>query len=185
MEFLEVIENRKSIRAYEKKEVSDELIRKIIECGHKAPTAGNLQPWEFIIVKNNENKRKIVNTTFVGNNFDGSIRQEWLMTAPVFIVVVANKERSEKKYGEKALKTLIYLDCSACIENMLLAAVNFRLASCYISGFREEELAKVLELPAGYEVIGFLPIGYQKGKAVSRPKLEVNTLIYKEKFQKK
>lgn len=184
MEFWDVIEKRRSVRLYEDTSVDDSFINQIIICGHKAPSAGNIQPWEFIVVKDKTTKRQIVDTTYVSNNYESPTRQEWLMNAPVFIVVVVNKEKSFQKYGEKALRTLIYLDCSACIENMILAAINIGLATCYISGFRETELSRVLDLPKNYETIGFISLGYQKGTAVIKPKSDLNIKIHYERFSK-
>ncbi len=183
MDFLKVIEKRRSIRAYMDKMPSDEDVLSIIQCGHRAPTGGNIQPWEFIIIKDQEVKRAVVDTTYVGNDYDGLRHQEWIMQAPVIIAVLANKSKSYARYGEKALESLIYLDCSACIENMLLAAVNLGLGSCYISGFREDELAKALKLPENYKRIAFLPLGYQKGDAVINPKADISNIIHYDFFQ--
>ena len=182
MEFKVVVNKRRSIRSYKDKAVSDSQILELIELGHKAPTAGNIQPWEFIIVKNEENKRKITDTTFRGNDFDGDLHQEWMMEAPVFIVFCANRERAYARYKEKALKTLIYLDLSACIENVILGAVDMGLDTCYISGFKEEKLREVLNLPVSHEAVAVLTVGYAKEDGVSRPKLPINDLIYYEKF---
>ena len=67
MEFYKVIKERISIRKYQKRNIDDTQLDYILECGHAAPTAGNLQPWEFIIIKDIAMKKKIINTTFVGN----------------------------------------------------------------------------------------------------------------------
>jgi len=182
MEFLQVIRNRLSVRNYQKKNIKDDQLQYILSCGHAAPTAGNIQPWEFIIVRNLKLKREIVNTTFVGNQELSLTHQEWLMNAPVFIVVCANLNRITNKYGNK-MKKLAYLDCSACIENMLLATVDLGLGSCYISGFREKELAKVLYLPEHLEVIAFLPIGYAKGQLKYRKKRPLKEAIHLESYK--
>jgi len=182
MDFDQVIAKRRSIRAYQAKEVPESLITKLLEYGHQAPSAGNLTPWEFIVVRDEQNKRRIVDTTFRGNQFDGEAHQEWLMQAPVFIVVIVNKAKSAARYHDKALKTLVYLDSSACIENMLLGAVNLGLASCYISGFREPELRAVLGLPDSHEVVAFLPIGYGATEGQMRPRTPLKDLIHHETF---
>lgn len=182
MDFNNVIVSRRSIRTFLNKDVSEDIVYKILEYGHAAPSAGNIQPWEFIIVRCEENKKDIVNTTFIGNNEASGKTQEWMLLAPVFIVVCANKQRSFERYGEKALKTLIYLDISACIENMLLGIVNLGLSSCYVSGFREEELSEILALPKTYEPIGILPIGYSAEVCFSRPKINLQNLIHYEGF---
>ncbi|KPU42333.1 albonoursin synthase [Oxobacter pfennigii] len=185
MEFMKAIEERMSIRSFKDKDVDDKLIEKILYCGNCAPSGGNLQPWEFIIIKNQKTKRKIVDATFIGNDFDGLKHQEWMMSAPVFIVVCADVERSRARYGKKAEESLIYLDCSACIENMLLAIVDLGLASCFVSGYREKELIKALSLPVDIRPLAILPIGHADIIPQKRKKKEVSAFIHYEDFGNK
>jgi len=180
MEFDKVVKNRVSIRKYQKRNIDESQLNYILECGHAAPTAGNVQPREFIVVRDVTIKRKIVDTTYVGNQKNASKHQEWLMDAPVFIIICANKDRIVAKYGEESMKKLIYLDCSASIENMLLAVVNLNLGSCYISGFRENELSQVLKLPSSHEVIAFIPIGYVEDTAIRRVKRPLKEVVHKD-----
>jgi nitroreductase len=182
MNFETIVMTRRSVRAYQDRDVSDAIVKKLLDYGHAAPTAGNLHPWEFIVVREPENRQAMVNCTFRGNDEHGTAHQDWLMQAPVLIAVVVNKARSAARYGDKALKTLIYLDSSACIENMLLGAVSLGLASCYISGFREPELNRVLGLPADYEAVALLPIGYGAEKGRARPKPALEELVHYETF---
>lgn len=184
MDFDTVVKKRRSIRSYTEREVPDSLIRTLLAYGHAAPSGGNLHPWEFIVVRDPGMKRRIVDTTYRGNDFDGTAHQAWLMEAPVFIVVVADKPKSAARYGEKAVQSLIYLDCSACIENMLLGAVHLGLASCYISGFREPELNAVLDLPEGFEVIAVLPIGYSEDEGRERPKTPLDEIVHQESYSR-
>lgn len=182
MEFLKVVERRTSVRTFTEKEVADDLIFQILSCGHKAPTAGNLQPWEFIIIKNPSLKQEIVKTTFVGNNEQSKKTQTWMLNASVFIIVCADVERSEARYGNKAAESLVYLDCSACVENMLLAIVDLHLASCYVSGFRESDLTSVLGLPSGVIPVAIIPIGYPAGQTEKRKKVQLESVIHYETF---
>lgn len=182
MKFDKVIARRRSVRSYEDRNIDDDMITLLLAYGHQAPSAGNLHPWEFIVVRDRAQRRRIVDTTFRGNDFDGTAHQEWLMEAPVLIVVVANRARSAARYGEKALKSLIYLDCSACIENILLGAVNLGLASCYVSGFREAELREVLGLPDTHEAIAVLPVGFGAVEGQARPKPPLADLVHYEHF---
>jgi len=181
----EAITNRMSIRSFTKGEVSNEMILEILRAGNCAPTAGNIQPWEFIIVREHLTKKEIVNTTFLGKDEQKGIPQKWMLLAPIFIVICADVDRSYNKYGEKSLKTLIYLDCSACIENMLITIVDLNLGSCYVSGFREKELSQILKLPANVIPIGILPVGYPNGMSIKRPKIDVESKIHYEWYNKK
>jgi len=182
LDFNKVVFGRRSIRTFSEKEVSEEQIYRLLEYGHAAPSAGNIQPWEFVIVRDYENKVAIVNTTYIGNNKLNGKPQEWILRAPVFIVVIANKEKSYNRYGEDALKTLIYLDTSACVENILLGAVELGLSSCYVCGFRKEELAKVLKLPETYEPIAILPVGYSNEFCLEKPKISLHDILHYETF---
>jgi nitroreductase len=182
MTFDEIIAKRRSIRSYADRDVPDTLITKLLEYGHAAPSAGNLHPWEFIIVRDAANRRAMVDTTFRGNDETGSAHQEWLMQAPVLIAVLINRAKSAARYGEKAAKRIVYLDGSACIENILLGAVSLGLASCYISGFREDELHALLGAPETHEVIAFLPIGYGAEEGKARPKTPLADLMHHETF---
>lgn len=182
MEFSEVVNKRKSVRSYTSEDVPDDLIIRILEDGHSAPTAGNVRPWEFVVVRDAANRRQIVESTYPGNREDSVKTQSWIMEAPVIIVVVCSRKMMRDKYGSKGVQKYIYLDCSACIENMLLSAVSMGLASCYISGFREAELGRRLDLPPDYEVIGLMPVGYEKGAAVGRYREPLENVIHFEKF---
>jgi len=183
MNFDDIISQRRSVRSYLDKEISYQLIHKILEYGHAAPSAGNIQPWEFIIIRDEENKKAIVDTTFIGNSEVDGKPQNWLLSAPVFIVVCANRDKVLKRYGKTSLDSLVYLDSSACIENMLLGAVYLGIASCYVSGFRKQEISQVLGLPEFYEPIGLLPIGYSAEACLSRPKIDIKEITHFERFK--
>lgn len=182
MNFNNVVKERRSVRTFLNKDVPPELIYQLLDYGHAAPSAGNIQPWEFIVVRNEGMKRSIVETTFIGRDEKDGKPQEWMMSAPVFILVCGNREKVRQRYGETSLHSLLYLDTSACIENILLGAVYLGLASCYVSGFREEELSKVMGLPKDYQSIAVLPIGYSNEFCFKRPKVPMQSIIHYERF---
>jgi len=182
MDFDTVVRARRSIRSYTDQDVPDAVISKLLAYGHAAPSGGNLHPWEFVVVRDEANRRAMVETTFRGNQENLDAHQDWLMQAPVLIAVVVNKAKSAARYGAKALKTLVYLDSSACIENILLGAVDLGLASCYISGFHEERLREVLALPESHEAVAFLPIGYGAEEGRARPKTPLAEVTHRERY---
>ncbi len=85
-----------------------------------------------------------------------------------------------KRYGRKGLDELVYLDCSAAVENMLLGAVHLGLASCYISGFREHEMSDALGLPETMQAIALLPVGYAAADGVARPSVPPESVTFRE-----
>ncbi|MGQ9781379.1 MAG: nitroreductase family protein [Nitrososphaeria archaeon] len=175
MEFEEVIYRRRSIRLFEDRAVGDEVIRKMIEHASKAPSGGNLQHWEFIVVKNKELIKKITRTTYTGN-IKTSAPQEWINNAPVVIIVCYTPRSVLARYGEEGRFGGI-LAMGAAIENILLSAVNLGLGACWVSGFRAEELTSIFNLPRSVEPVSIIPIGYPKKIPESPPKLPLDEIL--------
>jgi nitroreductase len=89
MDVLEAIKGRRSIRAFKNQNVSERIIEKLVDAGRWAPSAGNIQPWEFIIVRKPETKRALA---------EAALDQTFIEEAPVVIVVCANENCSSQKY---------------------------------------------------------------------------------------
>jgi len=160
LEFDRVINTRISVRNYLKKDVIIEDIESIIECGKRAPAACNLRALETMVISDESIKKEIVNTTYIGSNDNNDI-QSWMLRAPVFLVICMDMKKCREKYGEDNYKKDAYLNASASIENMLLKAVDLGLGSCYVTGFREKELAGFLNIDDNKEVIAILTLGYE------------------------
>ena len=92
MDVFEAISGRRSIRKFKKENVSDELIRKVVNAGIWAPSAGNVQAWEVVIVQDEEKRRKISETAYM---------RDFIAEAPVIMVSCANMERSSAVYGAR------------------------------------------------------------------------------------
>jgi len=174
MEVLECILTRQSIRAYDKKDVPNELIGQILEAGVNAPSAGNMQPWEFIVVKDKKIKKEIA---------DAALRQRHVEEAPVLITVCVDPEKSGLRYAERGKTLYCFQDTAAAIENMLLTAKALGLGSCWIGAFEEEKVKSILRIPAKLRPIAILSIGfpvpYEKPRKTSRIPFENITWIDK------
>lgn len=184
MDFHSVVQSRRSIRAYTSQEISDEQVRQVIQSGHAAPSGGNLKEWRFIVIRDPEQKRKVVQATYSRNN-ECNPPQEWLMAAPVIIAVAADLEIAARRYGRLGIDRLVYLDCASAVENMLLCAVDLGLASCFISGFREHEMAETLCLPPTVEAVALLPLGYAAVPGAKRPSVSESEVTYYESWGRK
>jgi nitroreductase len=173
LDILSIIKERRSIRKFKKQEVPDDIVEKLIEAATWAPSAGNIQPWEFIIIRKPETQKKLSNAAY---------RQTFIEQAPVTIVVCANEERSYQRYGPRG-KTLYCLqDTAAAAQNIHLTARSLGLGTCWVGAFNEEEVAKTIKTPATIRPIAIIPIGYPDEKPIPRqrrPKVEV---VHKEEF---
>ena len=163
MDVLEAIHKRRSIRDYTEQPVADELIWQIIEAGTWAPTSGNMQAWEFVIVKDPEARRKLVATTDAGIvSRAGVTTQTWIQDAPVVIVVCYDVKRMTARYGVKGREMLTLLDCMGCVQNMLLAATHLGLGTCCIVGFFPDKLKAALPIPKELTPMLLVTLGYPK-----------------------
>jgi len=140
MEYESLIDSifkRRSIRNYTEKEVENEKLVLLLKAAMADPTAGNRQPWEFIVVNNREKLNELKSTLRAGQ-----------YNARVAIVVCGNMNLAFSN-NDKEIWTQ---DCSAAIENMLIAAVKLDLGSVWIGLYTTlikcKPVCKVLNIPA-------------------------------------
>lgn len=161
MDVLEAIYKRRSIRSFTDQPVPDDIMYKILEAGTRAPSAGNMQAWEFVIIKDPTAKRKLVDTTDAGNTArEGVHTQEWIMQAPVVVVICYDVKRMTGRYGRKGRTLMTVMDCMLCVENMVLASTHFGLGTCCVVGFSPEKLKELLPIPKEITPLLLLPMGY-------------------------
>ncbi len=173
MDVLEAIRKRRSIRAYTSEEISEEDVKRLIEAARWAPSAGNIQPWEFVIVTNAETKRKLA---------DAALHQTFIEEAPVVIVVCANVALSSWGYGSRGANLYCLQDTAAATENILLAAHALGLAACWVGAFHEDEVAKVVNTPRNVRPVAIVPVGHPAEKPNARPKRSLREIVHYETF---
>jgi nitroreductase len=165
---LDNIYQRRSVRNYSDKEVSDEVIKEIIRAGTYAPTAVNKQPWRFVVVKN----RQLI------EEYDNRARKAFLAAYKdaehpdlVRYVQYLSKPTTRIFYGAPVL-ILVFAspdvindhDCALAAENMMLAAQSLGIGSCWIGlalglGY-DAEFLKEVGVPEGHKLIAPLIFGY-------------------------
>jgi len=173
LEVFEAIEKRRSVRAYTREEVSEEEVEKLIDAARCAPSAGNIQPWEFVIVTNTEIKRKLS---------VAALHQTFIEEAPVVIVVCANVARSSWGYGSRGANLYCLQDTAAATQNILLAAHALGLATCWAGAFHEDEAGKVLNTPRNVRPVAIVPVGHPAEKPEAPPKRSIREIVHYETF---
>lgn len=160
MDLFECIEKRRSIRSFTGEAVTDEELRKIMEAGISAPSAGNMQAREFVIVKSAEGRQKVCDATDAGNTSRGGVpTQRWVAKADVIIIICYDEKRMAAKYGDKGRNTMTKLDCMGVAENMMLAVTALRLGTTCVIGFHPDKLRENLSIPPELTPQLMLPIG--------------------------
>ena len=179
---MEAIRMRKSIRKYLNKPVSDAVILQLLESARLAPSGSNNQPWQFIVVRSPENRRRL---TEVAHN------QKWMLTAPVFIVCLADircriPEGVEvfltEESPEEELKQVIR-DTAIAVENLLLEAHHLGLGACWVAWYRQTEIRPVLAIPADKYVCGIVTVGYPAETPAPHPRKPLESLVRYELWE--
>jgi nitroreductase len=151
MDLFETMEERVTVKVYDKRDVPEELIAQILHAGTLAASAGDIQPWEFIVVKDKGKKAEISLAC---------LRQKHVEDAPLLIVVCANLEKVAIKFGERGKNLYAIQDTGAAIQNMLLAAHALGLGASWVHAFEEEALKRILKIPDRLRPVGVLAIGF-------------------------
>jgi nitroreductase len=173
LDVFEAIKKRRSVRAYTSEEVPEEDVERLIEAARWAPSAGNAQPWEFVIIKNAETKRRLS---------DAALNQTFIEKAPLVIVVCVDVARSSWGYGSRGVNLYCLQDTAAATENMLLAAQALGLATCWVGAFHEDEVAKVINTPRNVRPVAIVPVGRPAEKPRVRQKRSLREIVHYETF---
>lgn len=174
METIECIEGRRSRRKFLSKDVSASIIRRLLACAANAPSSVDCQPWHFIIVRDNEKKRKLAELKDKDN-------QQHILTAPISIIVCVNTEKSPSRWIE---------DGVTATENILLAAHDLGLGSVYVTGFKLSEpkvaemIREIFNMPKKIMPITVLPIGYPdpSEKLDEKQVLDINKVLHEDSW---
>jgi len=178
---LEPINVRRSIRKYSDRPIEDEKIIQLLESARSAPSGSNTQPWHFIIVKAELTKQKLA---------DVSHNQQWMNSAPVFIVCVADIRSRiqgdrimhlDENSPQEELKQIIR-DTSIAIDHMVVEASNLGLGTCWVAWFRQEEIRPILNIPSDKYVVSILTLGYANESPKARPRKKFEEIVHYEKW---
>ena len=142
MKAMDVLKLRRSVRAFQDKPISNEILEKLLDAARFAPTARNIQPWEFVVVTERKTLKKLGEMAENGR---------FIAQAAACIAVFC----SDTKY---------YLEdgCAATV-NILTAAVIEGIGSCWVAGDKKPycaEVAKLLNAPAALKLVSLIPLGY-------------------------
>ena len=173
MELQEAIKGRRSIRSFKKQNIPEETIAQLIEAARHAPSAGNIQPWQFIIVRNPTVKNKLV---------ESAQNQHHVKDAPVVIVVCADEKSSSMGYGKRG-KTLFCLqDTAAATQNILLTAYSLGLGTCWIGAFNEDEAREAVNAPEGVRPVALIPVGIPDGTPKQRDRKTLSQITHYDSY---
>ena len=162
---LQALKKRRSVRDFNKKQVPRNLIEELIDCARLAPTARNVQPWEFVVITKKDTLQNLGSLADNGNFIKDSV-----CCIAVFC--------QETKY---------YLeDGCAATENILIAASDLGLAGCWVAGDKKPYCDKVRELlgvPVDFKLVSLIPLGYSDAEPGLPAKRPLKEILHWETYQ--
>jgi len=150
VDIYEAIRNRRSVRSFQDKEIPEEVLERVLNAARVAPSANNVQPWKFILVRDAGLRREVAKHCW---------NQTFLSEAPV-IIVACGLHTSSKVGG---YETSVYVDVAIAVDHLTLAARAEGLGTCWIGAFDNNKLKKLLNIPRNVNVVVVIPLGYPKG----------------------
>ncbi|SNT04594.1 cob(II)yrinic acid a,c-diamide reductase /5,6-dimethylbenzimidazole synthase [Bacillus sp. OK838] len=200
------IYNRRDIRSFLPKPISKDILRRILEAAHHAPSVGFMQPWSFIVISSQETKNSLAwaadkERRALAIHYEGgkenkflSLKVEGLKEAPYTICVTCDPTRGGSHVlGRNSIPETDILSTACAIQNMWLAACAEGLAMGWVSFYKKNDIRDILEIPPHVEPIALMSIGYTD-QYPDKPILELanwekrrpmDELIFEDKWGKR
>ncbi len=151
MDLYEAIQKRRSFRKLTDQQIPDDVLHRVLNAGRLAPSAVNLQPWRFIVVRSPMIQEELVECTRGG-------KQLHLGLGDVTLIACGNERDCYQRQGN-FMKTFA-IDVAIALDHIMLAATAEGLATCWIGAFDEKKVKEVLNIPAPWRVVAMTPLGY-------------------------
>ena len=169
MEFIDVINERYSVRGYLDKEVEQEKLGYVLKAATIAPTGVNKQPFKVYVIDAKKYKEELSKI----------YKASWFVEAPYVLAVVALRNEAWVRPWDS--KNIADIDATIVMDHMILAATDVGLGTCYIGAFKKNYAHQFLELDETEEAVLFTPLGYPNAEPRETPRKELDEfVVYKD-----
>ncbi len=169
MDVFTTIKQRCSVRSYKPDNVEEDKLKRVLEAARLSPSASNRQEWKFIVVKNNETKKRLAGAAF-GQSFIGE--------APVVIVACGTESKSVMGCGQPTHTVDVSIACAF----MILEACELGLGTCWIGAFNADETKRILNIPESVRVVAMTPLGYPGEPPSPKSRKRLDQIVCFEKY---
>ncbi|MGB9893035.1 MAG: nitroreductase family protein [Candidatus Saccharicenans sp.] len=149
--FLELIKKRRTIRQFRAEEIPENILLELLDLARLAPSAANLQPLEFMLIKDSEVRRKVFPclrwAAYINPAGDPKPGQE----PTAYVIILVNTEIREKGFE---------YDVGAAAENIIIGALTQGIGSCWLISIDRDKLRNILDIPEKYRIDSVIALGY-------------------------
>ena len=170
MEFTDLIRERYSVRAYQTREVSDDVLQRVLDAFVLAPTAANRQPFGLVVIRTAGREQEL--RRIYGN--------DWFASQPPYVAGVCTTP--EAAWTRRDGKNYSDVDATIAFDHLILAAANEGLGTCWIGAFDPDAARDVLGLPEGVEPVAFTPLGYPADSPRPKRRKGLDQLVHRERW---
>ncbi|MCP5065761.1 MAG: 5,6-dimethylbenzimidazole synthase [bacterium] len=183
MDIYEAIRSRRDVRKFRPDPIADDVLKRILDAAHHAPSVGFSQPWRFLLIRNQETRQAVrrlfdeanesARDVYTGERralYD-TFKLEGILESPLNLCVLCDRRTQEPTLGAQSIpETVVFSTCLA-IQNLWLAARAEGVGIGWVSILEPEALSSLFELPDGVEIVAYLCVGYPEA-FLERPLLE-------------
>ena len=149
MNVFEAISMRRSVRNYSPRPIPDEVMVRMCQVLHMAPSACNLQPWHFVLVLDQTLRQQLAKA---------ANEQNWMAAAPITVVACGLPGQAYQHMGGHG--NSVDIDVAIALDHLMLAAAADGLGTCWIGAFSEPAIKRLIDAPPDVKVVAMTPLGY-------------------------
>ncbi len=179
MDVFEAIAGRRSVRKYKADPVPDAVLARVLEAGRLAPSGHNRQPWRFVVVRDEGQRRALADAAAPHNSF--------IAEAPVvlaflgFLAYEGAPAPDARTRGSWTWDMYIRYNVAIAAAYVTLAATAEGLGTCWINNYDEERVRDALKVPEQYALVCLMTLGYTSEEPKGKPRLPLADLRFDEK----
>ncbi|MHB0858080.1 MAG: nitroreductase family protein [Anaerolineae bacterium] len=171
MEFAELINTRYSVRAYQSREIDEQILGRILEAFVLAPTAANRQAIGAVVIRTPGREQEL----------RAVYNADWFASQPPIVICVCTIPGSS--WVRRDGKNYADVDASIAMDHLVLAATNEGLGTCWVGAFEVEAARRLLALPEGVEPLAFTPLGYADDSPKRKLRKNLDSLVHWDRWQ--
>lgn len=174
MDFMSLVKTRQSVRAFETRELEQDKLKQLLEAVNSAPSAGDLQAYEVIVVRGEERRKALARAAY---------GQSFVAEAPMALVFCADHLLSASKYGIRGAELYSVQDATIAATYCQLAATAMGLATTWVGAFDPKLVIEAIQCPEHVTPVAIVPIGYAAEQPRRTPRRSISDLVRNETFE--